>query len=117
MLAEAQLGLGNESGAKSTLNTLLAARTRTGAPTLTCDNYSSMKGLSTKEKIQLQWRIEMWGEGGREFFNNKRWGVNVDRTSSPTHISSVKTWSCDKMTLELPQRELEDNPFTEKTFK
>lgn len=117
MLAEAQLGLGNESGAKSTLNTLLAARTRTGAPTLTCDNYSSMKGLSTKEKIQLQWRIEMWGEGGREFFNNKRWGIDVDRTSSPTHISSVKTWSCDKMTLELPQRELEDNPFTEKTFK
>lgn len=116
MLAEAQLGLNNESGAKSTLNTLLAARTRKGAPTLTCDNYSSMAGLSTKQKIQLQWSIEMWGEGGREFFNNKRWGVNVDRTSSKNHISNVKTWSCDKMTLEIPQRELEDNPNAVTTF-
>ena len=81
MKAEAQAQSGDNDGAKTTLNILLKARTRTGATTLTCDNYPAMSGLTALQMVQLQTRIELWGEGGREFFNNKRWGVSVDRTS------------------------------------
>ncbi|HAY19027.1 MAG TPA: RagB/SusD family nutrient uptake outer membrane protein [Rikenellaceae bacterium] len=114
MLAEAQLGEGNESGAKTTLNTLLAARTKAGAAAMTVDNYTT-PSMSVSEMIRLQWSIEMWCEGGREFFNNKRWGVNVDRTSSKTHVSkNVYKWQ--DMTCELPERELEDNPKAQPNF-
>ncbi len=109
MLAEAYLGNGNESAAISTLNTLLAARTREGATTLTCDNYPSMSGLTTLEKIQLQWRIEMWGEGGREFYNNKRWNIPVDRTGSSNHVTK-STYPVSGMTLEIPEDEINTNP-------
>ena len=108
MLAEAKLASGDESGAKSTLNELLAARTKSGATTLTCDNYPSMAGMSTLEKIQLQWRIEMWGEGGREFYNNKRWNIAVDRAGSSNHVF-ITSYPVSKMTLQIPRRELIDN--------
>src|SRR5690606_12831885 len=49
MKAEAQAQNGDEQGAKTTLNVLLAARTKSGATPLTCDNYPSMAGLSALE--------------------------------------------------------------------
>ena len=45
MLAEAYAQSGNDTEAKNTLNKLLAARTKAGAPTMTCDN--TMAGMST----------------------------------------------------------------------
>ena len=107
MLAEAQNASGDANGAKTTLNTLLAARTKAGAAALTCDNYGNNSNLT--EFIQLQWRIEMWGEGGREYYNNKRWGVNVDRSGSTVHPKIVN-YPANKMTLAIPERELQDNP-------
>lgn len=108
MLAEAKLANGDEAGAKSTLNQLLAARTKAGSTPLTCDNYSSMAGLTTLQKIQLQSRIELWGEGGREFYNNKRWNIPVDRNGSTSHVY-ITTYPVSGMTLQIPQRELIDN--------
>ena len=109
MLAEAQLANNNSSGATTTINTLLQNRTKAGETPLTFANYGA--GTDLKSFIQLQWRIEMWCEGGREYYNNKRWGVNVDRTSSGTHvIKNSRSWQ--KLTLELPTRELQDNPNT-----
>lgn len=113
MLAEAQAMSGNENGAKATLNKLLAARTIADAPALTCDTYPSMKGLSTLEMVQLQWRIEMWGENGREYYNNKRWGIAVDRSSSKNHIEKNVTYSVAQMTLQIPENEMLYNPFCE----
>jgi len=109
MLAESQSMSGDEAGAKASLNKLLAARTRSGATTLTCDNYPSMSGMTTLQKIQLQWRIEMWGENGREFYNNKRWNIPVNRASSANHV--VKgTLSVSDMTLQIPEDEMLYNP-------
>jgi hypothetical protein len=85
MKAEAQALSNNESGAKSTLNTLLAARTKTGAPALTCDNYGGAS--SALDMVKLQWRIEMWGENGLEFYNNKRWNNPVTRSSATSNHS------------------------------
>jgi len=110
MKAEAQAQNNDAAGAKATLNILLAARTRTGATAaLTCDNYSSMAGMTPLQMVQLQTRIEMWGEGGREFFNNKRWNIPVDRTTSADHVTK-STYSVANMTLKIPEVETLYNP-------
>ena len=109
MKAEAQAQSNDATGAKTTLNILLAARTKAGLPALTCDNYTSMAGLNPLQMVQLQSRIELWGEGGREFFNNKRWGIAVDRTSSTNHVDKG-TYSVAKMTLQIPEQEMLYNP-------
>ena len=109
MKAEAQAQSGDANGAKATLNILLGARTKTGATKLTCDTYSGMTGLTALQMVQLQTRIELWGEGGREFFNNKRWGIAVDRTSSTIHVDK-STYSVAKMTLQIPEVETLYNP-------
>ena len=97
MLAEAQATSGDEAGAKATLNKLLAARTKAGAPSLTCDNYPAMKGLSALDMVKLQWRIEMWAENGLDFFNHKRWNQDITRTGSTNHWST-NGLSVDHMT-------------------
>ena len=106
MLAEAYAEAGQEAQAKSTLNTLLAARTRTGAPTMTCDNYKG--GLAIKDLIKLQWRIEMWGEHGVEFLNLKRWGQTVDRSGSTIHWRQG-TLAQEHMTYMVPMEEYNFN--------
>lgn len=109
MKAEAQAQSGDAAGAKATLNKLLAARTKSGVAALTCDTYPSMAGLTPIQMVQLQSRIELWGEGGREFFNNKRWGIAVDRISSTNHVDKG-TYSVSKMTLQFPESEMLYNP-------
>ncbi len=109
MKAEAQAQNNDATGAETTLNKLLSARTKAGAATLTCDNYPSMAGLTALQMVQLQSRIELWGEGGREFFNNKRWGIAVDRTNSTNHVDKG-TYPVANMTLKIPEEEMLYNP-------
>lgn len=110
MKAEAEAASGQEQAAKATLDRLLAARTRAGQPTLTTDNYPTMQGMTLMQKIQLQWRIEMWGEGGLEYYNNKRWGIPVDRTGSENHVEKNARLSVADMTLQIPEDEMTYNP-------
>ena len=105
MLAEALCQTNADGEAQNILNELLAARAKEGE-TLTIDDYKSAG--STLDIVKLQWRIEMWGEGGREYYNNKRWGVNVDRSGSTVHPKIV-SYPANKMTLAMPERELQDN--------
>lgn len=112
MKAEAQAQDNDATGAKTTLNKLLAARTRTGATPLTCDTYPAMSGMTALQMVQLQTRIELWGENGREFFNNKRWGIAVDRASSGNHVNNG-TYRVEDMTLQIPDEEMLYNPLCE----
>lgn len=105
MKAEAQAQSGADAAAKVTLNGLLASRTAQGQTPLTCDTYSSMAGLTALQMVELQTRIELWGEGGREFYNNKRWNIAVDRASSANHVDK-SSYSVNKMTLQIPIDEL-----------
>lgn len=109
MKAEAQAQAGNDAAAKETLNVLLAARTREGKPALTCDTYPSMAGMTALQMVQFQTRLELWGEGGREFYNNKRWNIAVDRSDSENHVSKV-AYPVSKMTLQIPEVEILYNP-------
>ncbi|MBP3942394.1 RagB/SusD family nutrient uptake outer membrane protein [Sphingobacteriaceae bacterium WQ 2009] len=105
MKAEAQAQTGDANAAKNTLNVLLAARTKSGEAPLTCDTYPSMAGLTPLQMVQLQTRIELWGEGGRDFYNNKRWNTPVDRRNSTNHIDK-STYPVANMTLKIPQDEM-----------
>ncbi len=112
MKAEAQAQSGADAAAKATLNILLAARTKKDMPVLTCDNYPGMAGMTALQMVQLQTRIELWGENGREFYNNKRWNIAVDRTSSANHIDKGKL-SVPAMTCKIPEEEMLYNPLCE----
>ena len=102
--AEAESGSGNP---KETINTLLAARSADPANVLSVKDYTG----DIKDVIKLQWRIEMWGEGGREWYNAKRWGTDISRPSQMHKEagSLISTWPATKMTLHIPSRELQNN--------
>lgn len=106
MKAEAEAETGS-ADAKATINALLAARSADPANVLSADDYAG----SIKDVIKLQWRIEMWGEGGREWYNAKRWGDDIVR-SSQMHKdagSLISAWPATKMTLHVPMREIQTN--------
>ncbi|MDR1865799.1 MAG: RagB/SusD family nutrient uptake outer membrane protein [Bacteroidales bacterium] len=115
MKAEAQVQSNNDPGARATLNTLLAARTKAGAPTLTVDNYPAHAGLNTLGMVQLQSRIEMWGEGGLEYYNNRRWNIPADRSGATNHYATG-TLPVSSMTREIPLMETMWNPNCQKNF-
>ena len=102
--AEAESGTGNPT---ETLNTLLAARSADPANLLSVADYSG----DIKDVIKLQWRIEMWGEGGREWYNAKRWGTDIVRTSQMHKDagSLISNWPANKMTLHIPTKEIQNN--------
>ena len=105
MKAEAYAQNGNSTAAKNTLNELLAARTRSGATTLTCDNYPGMSGMTALEMVQFQTRLEMWGEKGLEYYNNKRWNIGIDRSGSTVHTVKY-TKAVSEMTCDIPDAEM-----------
>ena len=112
MKAEAQASSGKDGDAKATLNELLRARTRAGKTALTCDTYPSMKGLSALDMVKLQWRIEMWGENGLNYYCHKRWNEPSTRTGS-NHWNTT-SWSVDDMEWKIPMRELQTNSYWER---
>lgn len=109
MMSEAQAVSGDEAGAKSTLDRLLAARTKEGATSLTCDNYPSMRGLSALEMVKLQWRMEMWAENGLNFFNHKRWN-EAPVYEGANHWSDRTSVTIEHMTWDIPDKETQANP-------
>lgn len=107
-LMKAEAEAESDSGEpETTINTLLAARSADPANVLSLDDYTG----DIKDVIKLQWRIEMWGEGGREWYNAKRWGTDIVRTSQMHKDagSLISTWPANKMTLHIPTRELQNN--------
>jgi hypothetical protein len=109
MLAEAQAQSNNAAAAKATLDVLLDARTN-GA--YDSDTYPSHAGLTMLDRVKLQTRIEMWGERGLEFYNNKRWNIAVDRNSSANHWDKVPI-SVKDMTMQIPELSINLNGLLE----
>ena len=109
MLAEAQAQANNENAAKATLDLLIEARTN---GTFNTDTYPAHAGLSMLDRIKLQTRIEMWGERGLEFYNNKRWNIPVDRNGSSNHWDKVPITVKD-MTMQIPELSINLNGLLE----
>jgi hypothetical protein len=53
----------------------------------------------------------MWGENAAEYFNNKRWGVDVVRSTKTTNHRVDLTIPVANMTLAIPENELLYNPY------
>lgn len=106
--AEAQARLHQDGAAQATLTKLTAAR---GASAVT------ESGDALIARIQLETRIEMWGEQGIEWLRNKRWGIGVDRQSGSTnHTSTANVPAGKAFTWQIPLCEtlynhnIEQNP-------
>jgi len=76
--AEAEARSGNDAAAQQTLFELVSKRDPAYVKSI-------QTGDALFEEIQLHRRIELWGEGGFEFYDNKRWNLPVDRNGSPNH--------------------------------
>ncbi|WP_149524458.1 RagB/SusD family nutrient uptake outer membrane protein [Sphingobacterium hotanense] len=63
---------------------------------------SSKTGDALLTEIQLQRRIELWGEGAHEFLDNKRWHIGVDRTTSANHSEKKVVPAGKDFTLQIP---------------
>jgi hypothetical protein len=100
MLAEAYAQQGNSSSAKSTLDKLLAARTKAGK--------APMTSSGSLEDVKLQWRIEFWGEGDWSFLNAKRWGDIANYRKGANHWAKGVT---PTLIWEVPEEELIGNPY------
>ena len=104
MLAEAQYRSGATGDAATTLNKLISARTD-GAKD--ASNYNG--GGDLWEMIKLQYRIEMWGEG-REFYNNKRWNIPINRNKDYHPNATTLTFPVSGMVCKIPENEINYNP-------
>lgn len=99
--AEAQFRGGDEPGARTTLSELTAAR---GAAAVT------ESGDALFKRIQLESRIELWGENGTEYYNNKRWGLGVNRTGSENHTEYPAVQPGVAFTWQIPVSETNYHP-------
>lgn len=106
--AEALARTGNETGARSVLETLVKTRTIDG-------NYSAAgyAGTALLEEIRKQRKIELWGEGG-EWWEMKRNGEDLERNYTGTNHPSFGRLnipaSDDRFRFMIPQAELNANP-------
>lgn len=105
--AEAQARLHQDGLAQATLTKLTTAR---GASAVT------EGGDALMARIQLETRIEMWGEQGIEWLRNKRWGIGVDRSGTTNHTSATVVPAGKGFTWQIPLCEtlynhnIEQNP-------
>jgi hypothetical protein len=101
--AEAEARSGNDAAAQNTLYQLVSKRDPAYVK-------SSGTGDALLQEIQLHRRIELWAEAGHEFYDNKRWHIGVDRSSSPNHIEKVQV-EAGKFTFQIPlETEINYNP-------
>ena len=101
--AEALYRAGNPAEAKTMLETVMATRV---------EGYTCEKtGEALLQEIELQKRIEMWGEG-RRLLDMKRRGEDLDRTKAVNHNATAptKVAAGDKLFIyQIPQKELNAN--------
>lgn len=106
--AEASAKTGDEATARTSLKALLAERFATPADYAYVDLLS---GQALEDEIYLQTRIEFYAEG-KSYLAMKRNQATIVRGSN--HLSNVGTpisYDDDRLTFEVPQSEIQNNPF------
>ena len=103
--AETAAKSGDEAAAKTSLKALLSLR-------LPDASYvDGLAGQALLDEIYLQTRIELYGEG-KSYLAMKRNKATIQRGSN--HLSNVGTpisYDDDRLTFEIPQSEIQNNPF------
>ena len=109
--AEAAAKTGDEGGAKITLKKVLAERFNNAADYAYVD---ALSGQALQDEIYLQTRIELFAEG-KSYLALKRGKKTVVRGAN--HLSNVGVsipYNDDRLTFEIPQSEIQNNPFITK---
>lgn len=103
--AESHARSGNDAAAKISLKALMERR-------LPDASYvDGLSGQGLKTEIYLQTRIELWGEG-KSFLAMKRNKVSVTRGSNHIFEAGVTIpYNDERMQFEIPQDEIQNNPF------
>lgn len=103
--AEAKAKSGNEEGARTILKQLLTIRNVDGA------YLDALSGTSLQKEIYLQTRIEFWGEG-KSYLAMKRNKATITRGDNHLYFAGQSfQYNDDKLTLDIPQQEVTNNPF------
>ena len=103
--AEANARIPNEGAARTSLKALLDLRVPSSA------YVDTLTGQALLDEIYLQTRIELWGEG-KSYLAMKRNKATVTRGSN--HLSFVGQpipYNDERMQFEIPQDEIQNNPF------
>ncbi|WP_274475368.1 RagB/SusD family nutrient uptake outer membrane protein [Mangrovimonas aestuarii] len=105
LYAEAAAKSGNEDAARNALTALLQQRIPDAS------YVNGLSGQALVDEVDLQTRIELWGEG-KSYLALKRNQRTVVRGAN--HLSLVGepiSYDDDRLTFEIPQAEIRDNPF------
>ncbi|AXP79593.1 SusD family protein [Mariniflexile rhizosphaerae] len=101
--AEAQYHLGFEDDARDLLFALQSARDPNAIK-------STNSGQALLDEILLERRKELYGEIGVEWFDAKRYGLPITRTSPEHRVPVSVPANSDLFFLKIPQREIDANP-------
>ncbi len=103
--AEANAKAGNTGAAQASLTALLSQRVPDAS------YVNTLSGQALLDEIYLQTRIELWGEG-KTYQALKRNERNAERLGN-NHLSlqgEIIPFNDNRMTFEIPEREIQDNP-------
>lgn len=114
--AEAEAFDGRDDDARNTLKSLLVNRIGATEDATAEENLAyldALTGDALKNEIRQQWRIEMWGEG-KSYWALKRFKASVLREGHIDLNGVSIPYNDDRLTLEIPYQEVQDNPFISK---
>jgi len=106
--AEMNAKEGFDGAARARLKELLANRFTNAADYAYVD---ALSGQALQDEVYLQTRIELWGEG-KSYLAMKRNKATITRGSNHVfHAGASFQHNADELTLEIPQSEIQNNPF------
>lgn len=105
MHAEASAKTGDEPSAKASLKFLLNERVPDAS------YVDALSGQALLDEIYLQQRIELWGEG-KTYLSLKRNKRSVKRGANHlSFVGEVIPYNDERLTFEIPESEIQNNPF------
>lgn len=108
LLAEASVKTGDEATAREALKALLAERVSDFS------YVDQLSGEQLMDEIFFQTRVELWGEG-KIYLAVKRLEKTI--VLPPNHLAypgATYSFDSDELTFEIPQSEIQNNPFIER---
>src|SRR5690606_24133438 len=105
--AEVAAKTGDEPAAIQSLKALLSERMEDVGDYAYLD---TLTGQALQDEVYLQTRIELWGEG-KSYFAMKRNKATITRGANHlTYAGDLFQYNDDRLTLEIPQSEIQNNP-------
>jgi hypothetical protein len=105
--AEMSAKSGDDAAAKTRLKEVLALRFDNAADYANVDNLS---GQSLLDEILLQSRIELWGEGKSYLLMKRNKLTTVRGSNHLVLVGEQIPYNDERLTLEIPQSEIQNNP-------